>query len=71
MKVNNTSPLVIGEAPNQQQLTRRFLGNLFPDNCYEKNELNAYIKGHSRFAYKKDEQGHQIFYPVRQEYFYA
>lgn len=71
MKVSNTSPLVIGEAPNQQQLTRRFLGNLFPENTYEKNELKAYIKGHSRFSYKKDEAGNPIFYEVRQQYFYA
>lgn len=70
MKIENTAPLTIGEGIEKKKLTRRFLGNLFPKNCYENNELKAYVKGHSRFAYKRDERGNQQYYLVRQEYFY-
>ena len=63
-KIQNNAPLVIGEYPNQMSLSRKFLGDLFPKNCYEKKELQAYLKGQTHFSYKKD------LYPVRQEYFY-
>lgn len=70
-QIKNTAPLTIGEYPNQQALSRRFLGNLFPDNTFEKNELKAYLKGQSVFHYRKDEMGNPIPYRVRQEYFYV
>lgn len=68
--IKNTAPLVIGDPPNQKKLTRRFLGNLFPKTGFEKNELKAYIKGHSKFHYYKDEFGNPFTFRVRQEYFY-
>lgn len=42
MNATATSPLF----KDGKRLTRRFLGNLFPTNTYEKNELKAYLKGH-------------------------
>lgn len=30
--------------------------------------LHAYLKGWTRFPYKRDEHGNQKFYPVQQEY---
>jgi len=65
-QIKNTAKLSL----DGKMLKRKFLGNLFPETTFEKNELKAYIKGHSRFAYKKDEWGNQLFYPVRQEYYY-
>ncbi len=70
MTIKNTAPLVIGDPPNQQKLTRRFLGNLFPKHTFEKNELKAYIKGHSLFSYGKDQNGNTCYFKVRQQYFY-
>jgi hemoglobin-like flavoprotein len=67
-KVKNTLPLIDKKTGNK--LTRKFLGNLFPKNTYEKNELKAYLAGKNSFHYKKDEAGHPISYPVRQEYSY-
>lgn len=71
MKIKPTAPLTIGEGINKVRLTRRFLGNLFPDNCYERKELAAYIKGHEFFNYKRDDAGYPMRFKVRQEYFYA
>lgn len=70
MTVKNTAPLQVGTPPNMVKLSRRFLGNLFPKNCMEKKELQAYIKDQTSFSYKRDEVGNQMFYKVRQEYFY-
>jgi len=72
-EIANNSPLIIGKYPNQQKLSRRFLGNLFPDKgvCIERKELQAYLKGQTHFTYKRDEYGNQMFYKVRQEYFYV
>lgn len=64
--IKNTAPLV----KDGKRLTRKFLGNLFPENCYENNELKAYVAGKSKFAYGRDENGNQRYYSVRQEYSY-
>lgn len=66
MKATNTSPLVF----NGKKLSRRFLGNVHPENCIEKNELQAYLKGHTHYHYKTDQFGNSNKFEVRQEYFY-
>ena len=68
--IQNTAPLEINNGLANKKLTRRFLGNLFPQTCFEKKELQAYVKGHSRYSYKTDEVGNPVYYKVRQEYFY-
>lgn len=65
-KIENTAPLLQGG----KKLKRRFLGNLFPKTTFEKNELQAYIKGKELFYYKRDVIGNPVSYPVRQEYYY-
>lgn len=70
MEIKNTAPLIIGEGLNKVNLSRRFLGNLFPTNQYEQNELKAYIKGHSSFRYGRDEYQNPFYWKTRQEYFY-
>lgn len=70
-KATSTSPLTIGEYPNQKRLTRRFLGELFPKTTIERNELKAYCKGHQRYSYGMYDNGQPVYYPVRQEYFYV
>ena len=52
-------------------LTRKFLGELFPTCTKDNNELKAYIKGHTRYAFRKDELGNPIYHNVRQEYSYV
>lgn len=69
-EISNASPLVIGKHPNQKKLKRRFLGNLFPKNSIEVKELKGYVMGHSRYAHGRDSFGYQMYYPVRQEYYY-
>lgn len=69
--IKNTAPIIRGKYPNQERLSRKFLGNINPKNCFEKNELRAYLKGKTLFSYKTDEQGNPIYYRVRQEYFYT
>lgn len=72
MNVNATptSQLVKQFSEIKMSLTRKFLGNLFPKNGFEKNELKAYLKGNTRFGHKKDENGNQQYFTVRQKYFY-
>lgn len=73
-KIKNTAPLVIGEGLNKQRLSRRFIGGEnqpATNSCFERKELNAYLKGHTHFFYKKDENGFPARYEVRQEYFYV
>ena len=73
-KETATSPLI----KDGKILTRRFLGNLFPKNTPESNELKAYTKGHQEYTYGrqlvKTQAGVYMVVPmqhdVRQEYFY-
>jgi non-homologous end joining protein Ku len=67
-KANNTLPLI--EKKTGNPLTRKFLGELFPKNVFESNELKAYVAGKNSFNYGKDESGNPVSYPVRQEYSY-
>ena len=69
MQTPNTQPLI----KNGKRLTRRFLGSLFPKNGYEKAELKAYLKGHSRFNYKtlNDPYTGAARHVARQEYLYV
>jgi hypothetical protein len=66
--MNNTLPL---KNEQNQRLSRKFLGNLFPENCIEKSELKAYIKGQTHFYYGRDQQGYPRRFEVRQQYFYT
>jgi len=55
------------------RLTRRFLGNLFPTNTMESNELKAYTNGHNQFTFGREKFMDRIIpkmHDVRQEYFY-
>ena len=70
MKAINTSPLTIGQYPNEKRLTRRFLGNHNPEYPVEHKELKAYLKGNTHYQYKKDETGNPLTFKVKQEYFY-
>lgn len=74
-EIKNTAPLI----KDGKKLTRRFLGNLFPINVLEKNELKAYLKGSPNYQYKGNgdvQIGRGALcapimgYKVRQEYFY-
>jgi hypothetical protein len=69
--ISNTAPLKIGTPPHEQRLSRRFLGNLFPETPYEAKELKAYVKGASQFSYGRDEERKPMYWKVRQEYFYV
>lgn len=77
-KATPTSPLIKEVNGKKMRLTRRFLGNLFPKNTSEKNELRAYLKGHDQFTFGKElvrtDKGMPMIIPkmhdVRQEYFY-
>lgn len=69
-QIKNTAPLIVGTPPNEQHLSRKFLGNLFPKTTAEKNELKSYLAGHEYYHYGKDESGNPLRYKVRQEYYY-
>lgn len=64
--VENTLPLV----KNGRPLSRRFLGDIFAKKNPEAKEFKAYLKGHNRYAFGKDEWGNDIMHNVRMEYFY-
>jgi len=66
--MDNTLPLKNQE---NQRLSRKFLGNINPENCAEKNELKAYLAGKKYFFYKRDREGYPRRYEVRQEYYYT
>lgn len=66
MEATNTSPL----KKDGMTLTRRFLGELFPKNTMEVNELKAYLKGKTRYRFGRDSEKNPIYHPVRQEYKY-
>jgi len=54
----------------KKKITRKFLGNLFPerkDANYEKAHLKAYLKGFTRFGFGKYSNGDQIYHEVKQE----
>jgi len=78
MTATATSPLTAIKDGVVYKLSRRFLGNLFPQNTMEKNELNSYIKGCTVFTFgiqlTRYDDGKIGIYPkkhlVRQEYFY-
>ena len=76
MKNENTQPLV----KDGKRLSRRFLGNINPENVFEKKELKAYLKGHTHFQYRNtgevfvgiNNYGERVYSnKVRQEYFYV
>lgn len=69
MQATATSPLV----KEGKSLTRRFLGNIKPQNTMEQKEYKAYLKGNKYFTFGKDHSTYppsQNYYAVRQEYFY-
>ena len=78
-KATATSPLTKEIDGVKMRLTRRFLGNLFPTNTMESNELKAYTKGNDQFTFgrelvKTNKGGYLIIpkmHDVRQEYFYT
>lgn len=51
-QVDQNSPLF--QPGTGKRLKREFLGNLFPTNTAEKNELKAYIKGHTHYHFKNE-----------------
>lgn len=64
----NTLPLI----RNGQRLSRRFLGRVTGKlDAVERAELKSYLKGQTLFAYKRDEQCNQMYFKVRQQYFYV
>mgnify|MGYP003536986094 CR=1 FL=1 len=75
-EATSTSPLNITNTNGQitHTLKRKFLGNLFPTNTFESNELKAYCKGDTVFVYGREtNQFGQVYpakHPVRQEYYY-
>jgi len=78
-KATRHSAIIIGKYPNQQKLTRRFLGNINPKTTIEKKELEAYLKGKEYYTYKNTGEviigmgvlgSFQYGHLVRQEYFY-
>ena len=70
-KVKNNAPLIIGQYPNQQRLSRKFLGDIDGKSTIERKELKAYLKGQTHFFYGSDALGNPIRHEVRQEYFYT
>lgn len=71
----NVSPLRRGTPPNEESLTRRFLGKLsdFKDKreqAFNQRMLKAYVKGHQYFAMGRYDNGQPIMHRVKQEFFY-
>jgi len=74
-QITNTAPLIIGEAPNQKRLTRRFDGKTkdFKDKQeqrFYKRMLKAYCKGFSFFGFGKHDNGQTVYHKIEQSFFY-
>jgi hypothetical protein len=68
--VPNTAPMYDLRKDGLYILRRRFKGDIFSKDEKEQKELKAYVKGASRFSYKRDRWGYPQYYEVRQEYYY-